>query len=113
MTVLSPRCRISPCCCSSASASNCSRDRARLGAVDAADPQVHHVEHVEPEVPQVVVDLLAQLRGRAGVQPAAVLVAAGADLGDDVQVVGVRGERLADELVRDVGPVEVGRVDVR
>ena len=65
-------------------------DRARLrGALDAAaDAQVDDVEHVEPEVPQVVVDLLAQLRRRAGVRPPALLVAAGADLRDDVQIVG-------------------------
>jgi transcriptional regulator with XRE-family HTH domain len=87
---------MSPCCCSSAS----------------VEAQVHDVERVESEVPQVVVDLLAQLGGGAGVRPAAVLVATGADLRDDVQVVRVRGERLADELVGDVRAVDVGRVDV-
>ena len=59
------------------------RDRARLGCVGAADAQVHHVQHVEFEVPQVVVDLFAQLRRCTGVRPAALLVAAGADLRDD------------------------------
>ena len=111
-TVLSPRWRISPCCCSSASAVNCSAIDPGSGVVEAADAQVDHVEHVEAEAAQVVVDLLAQLRGRARVRPAALLVAPGADLGDDVQVVRVRGQRLADELVRDVRAVEVGGVDV-
>jgi hypothetical protein len=88
------------------------RDGARLRRLEAADAQVHDIQRVESEAPQVVVDLLAQLGGRAGVRPAALLVAAGADLRDDVQVVGVRGESLADELVGDVRAVEVGCVDV-
>jgi hypothetical protein len=49
----------------------------------------------------------------SGVRPAALLVAAGADLRDDVQILRVRRERLADDLVRDVRTVEVGGVDVR
>ena len=81
------------------------RDRPRFGAFEPPDAQVHHIEHVEAEVPQVVVDLRAQLRGRAGVQPAALLVAAGSDLRDDVQAVWVGRERLADDLIRDDRPV--------
>jgi hypothetical protein len=57
--VLKPRWRISPCSRSSASASNCSAIEPGLGPLEAAHPQVHHVEHVEAEVAQVVVDLLA------------------------------------------------------
>jgi hypothetical protein len=112
VTVLSPMCRIRPCCCSSASASTCGADRTRLGGVEAADAQVHHVHRVQAEPAQVAVDLLAQLLGAARGRPAALLVAAGADLGDDDQVVGVGRECLADDLVGDVRAVVVGGVDV-
>jgi hypothetical protein len=87
-------------------------ERARLRPVETAEPQVDHVERVEPEAAQVAVHLLAQLLGAAGRRPAALLVAAGADLGDEVQVVRVRRERLADDLVGDVRAVVVGGVDV-
>jgi hypothetical protein len=45
-------------------------------------------------------------------QPAALLVADHPDLRHDVHVVAVREERLPDDLVGDVRPVAVGRVDV-
>ena len=91
------------------------RERARhrrVPVVPAADPQVDGVEGVDPEPLQVVVHLLAQVGRGAREHPAAGGVAHRADLGDDAQVIRVRRERLADDLVGDVRPVEVGRVDV-
>ena len=115
LTVLSPRCLISPCCCSSASALNLLGDRARhrrVPVVPAADAQVDHVEHVHAQAAQVVVDLRAQLRGLPILDPAALGVPHRPDLGDDVQAGGVGVQGFADELVGDVRAVEVGRVDV-
>ena len=63
------------------------RDRARLGCVEPSDAQAHDVEHVEPEVAQVAVDLRSSAGG-AGVWPSALLVVAGADLGDEVPLAG-------------------------
>ena len=74
---------------------------------------VHDIKRVELERAQVGMDLRTQVSGRPRVYPAAGLVAHRADLRDDVHVVGVRRERLMDDLVGDVGAVEVGRVDVR
>ena len=91
------------------------RERAgyrRVPVVAAADPQVDRVEGVDPEPLEVVVDLLAEVGRGPREHPAAGLVAHRADLGDDEQVIRVRRERLADDLVGDVRPVEVGRVDV-
>ncbi len=88
------------------------RDAARLGSVEAAHPEVHHVESFEPEVPEVVVHLLDEFVRLAGVRPATVGVAAGTDLRHEVQVLGVGVQGLADHLVRHVRTVEVGRVDV-
>ena len=91
------------------------RERARhrrVPVVPAADPQVDGVEGVDPEPLQVVVHLLAQVGRGPREHPAAGGVAHRADLGDDAQVIRVRRERLADDLVGDVRPVEVGRVDV-
>src|SRR5690606_19289751 len=83
----------------------------RVAVGTATEAQVHDVERLDPEGPQVRLDLGAQLLGRARVRPAAVLVAHRADLGDDVDAV-VRREGLADDLVDDVRAVEVRGVDV-
>jgi hypothetical protein len=91
------------------------RERAghrRVPVVPAADPKVDDIEGVEVEPLQVVVHLLAQLSRGPREHPAAGGVPYRADLGDDAQVIRVRRERLADDLVGDVGPVEVSRVDV-
>ena len=53
-----------------------------------------------------------QLLGPLGRQPLALAVAGGADLRDQDQVLGVGVQRLVDQLVGHVGPVELGRVDV-
>lgn len=45
-------------------------------------------------------------------QPAAGVIAMPTDLADQRQVLGVRMQRLPDQLVGDVGSVELGGVDV-
>ena len=54
----------------------------------------------------------AQLRRGQRRQPGAVLVTAGAHLGDELEVLRVGVQRLADEVVDDVGPVVLGGIDV-
>ncbi len=61
---------------------------------------------------QVGLHVLAQLLGPLGRDPATARVAAGADLGDEREVVGVRVQRLTDQGVGDVGAVVLGGVDV-
>ncbi len=75
-------------------------------------PQVDHVETLEAEMAQVVVDGVGQLPfGERGV-PRAVRAALRADLGDDHEIVGVGVQRFADQLVGDMRAVEVAGVDV-
>ena len=74
--------------------------------------QVDEVHPLDPQRAQVVLDALAQLRRGLGGQPGARLVAAGADLGDELEVVGYGMQGLADQVVDDVGAVVLGGVDV-
>ena len=74
-------------------------DRGR-DVVAPVAPVVHDVEPVEAEGLQVVLDVCAQPVGAHPVAPVAGhQVAPGPDLGDDRDVVGVRRERGADDLV--------------
>ena len=87
-------------------------DRPGLGAVKPADAKVDDVQRVEAEVAQIVVHGPAQLvRGECD-EPVAVIVPARSDLGDDMEIVGVRVQGLLDELVRHMRAVIVAGVDV-
>ena len=88
-------------------------DRAGRGTVKRPDPQVHDVDRVEAEVVEVVVHGLAQLLRSQRRGPAALRVPERADLGHDVQRLGVRVQGLPDDLVGDVRAVIVAGVDVR
>jgi len=61
---------------------------------------------------QVVVDRLCQFFAREGRAPGSVLAAQGADLGDDDEIVAIRVQRLADDVIGDVRAIEVGGVNV-
>ena len=74
--------------------------------------QVDERQPLDVERAEVVLDAGAQLVGAQRGQPAALLVAARADLRHEAQAVGVGVQRLADELVDDVRPVVLRRVDV-
>ncbi len=91
-------------------------ERHDLGrVVDVAlvhEAQVDRAEALGAERAQVVLDALAQLLGPLGGQPVALVVAARADLGDEDQLLGVRVQGLADQLVGHVGAVELRGVDV-
>ena len=90
---------------------NCSA-RASLAAAVLGQAQVDHVQGVQREVLEVLVDLGREVRGRQRGPPAAVRAAPRAHLGHDAQTgrVGVQG--LPDELVDHHRPVEVAGVDV-
>ena len=61
---------------------------------------------------QVVLDAGLQLGGGVRRQPAPGVVAPRADLGDEREVVRVRVQRLPDQVVDDLRPVVLRRVDV-
>ncbi|EAU69609.1 hypothetical protein STIAU_2984 [Stigmatella aurantiaca DW4/3-1] len=88
-------------------------DGALCGSMSAEhEAQVHHVEGLQAQVAQVVVDRLSQLLGGEGREPGAILAPPGADLGDDDEIAGIGRERFADQPVRDVRAVVVAGVDV-
>ena len=78
----------------------------------AHEPQVDDVERFDAEVPQIVVNRAGQVRRRHRRIPRGVGAANGADLGHDHQVVRIGVQRLADQLVGDVGAIEIAGVDV-
>ena len=75
-------------------------------------PQVDRGQLVDAQRCEVDLDVAAQLVGLVRGQPAALIVAAGAHLADECEVVRVGMERLADEFVGHVGSVELRGVDV-
>src|ERR1700738_3320522 len=83
-----------------------------VGPRRAHQPQVDDWQRVEIECPQVVLYAAAQLVRGVGGEDTAPRVATGADLADDDQLRRVRVERVADELVHYLGPIELRRVDV-
>ena len=78
----------------------------------AHDPEVDDLERVEPEMAQIVVDRTLELGRGHRRDPRCVPAAPGADLGDDDEMVGIRMERLADQMVGVVGPIIVAGVDM-
>ena len=85
----------------------------RIGAVAfGGHPKVHHVQRVQAQVIQVLLDLGPEAGRVERRMPAAVLAPARPDLGDDAQVgrIGVQG--FPDQLVDHERPVEVTGVDV-
>ena len=77
--------------------------------VDAV--QLEQVDALEAEAAQAELDLLAQVRRLAERGPLARALAGQAGLGRDDHVVGVRVQRLAQQVLGDVGAVGVGGVE--
>ena len=82
----------------------------RFGSSD--QPEVDDRKGIDAERSKVVQDAVAELGGLLGGEDTAVPVPPGTDLADQDQVLGVGVERLANELVHHVRPVELGGVDV-
>ena len=113
VTLLSPRCRTSPCRCSPASAVNCSAIDPSAGRVNVTHhAEVDHVQHVDPQIAQVVVNRLGQLGRALGRVPRRIRAAHRAHLRHDHEAVRIGMQSLADQLIGDVRTVEVAGVDV-
>ncbi len=88
-------------------------DRSLGRTVDVEhETQVHDVQHVHAEPSEVVVHGAGEILGRKGGVPGAVVASTRADLGDDGQIVRVRIQGFADDLIGDVRSIEVAGVDV-
>ncbi|CDR02324.1 hypothetical protein GCM10022420_040550 [Streptomyces iranensis] len=66
----------------------------RAGALGVAEPEVDHVERIEAEILEILVDGAAQVLGVPGRGPAALLIADRADLGHDVRRCGTWIQRF-------------------
>ncbi len=88
------------------------RQRDVRAAVVAQQPQVDEVHPLDAQRAQVGLHAGAQLVGGERRQPAAAVVATGADLGHELEALGVGMQRLADQVVDDVGAVVLRGVDV-
>ncbi len=75
-------------------------------------PQVHHGKLVDPQGAQVLFDAVPQFGGLLRRQPVGLGVAPATNLGDKSQVLRVGVQRLPDEFVGDIRPVELGGIDV-
>ena len=84
----------------------------KVGGHGPHQAEVDEVHPLHLQRSEVVFDAGPQLGGRLRGQPAAPVVAATADLGDELEVVRVGVQCLADQVVDDVGPVVLGGVDV-
>ncbi len=112
VALLTPRCRIRPCCWSSTSVSNGSASEPGWGPWALPSRRLTRSSTSRPRCLEILVDGAAQVFGLPGRGPAALRVAGRADLGHDVQRFGVWVQRLADQLVGDARPVGVAGVDV-
>ena len=86
--------------------------RSRLCGRKPTYAQVDHIERVEAEAFEVVVHGLAQLLRSARCGPSALRISQRSYFRYDVKVFGIWVECLANNLVGDVRPVIVARVDV-
>src|ERR1700733_2119911 len=74
--------------------------------------KVDHIEHIQAKVSQVVVHRLDQLWRGESRSPGSVCAAPGSDFGHDEQIIGIRMQRLANQLIGDVRTVVVAGVDM-
>ena len=86
--------------------------QATVGLVLVEQAQVDEIHPLAPQRAQVVLDAGPELGRRQGRVPSSDVVAAAADLGDELEGLRVRVQRLADQLVDDVGTVVLRGVDV-
>ena len=78
----------------------------------AHDAHIDDFDRVETEVAQVVMHAALDIFRFERRQPRAVVAANRADLRDDHEVVRIRMQRLANQLVGDMRPVKVAGIDV-
>src|SRR5262249_48122121 len=87
-------------------------DRALDRLRNAADAQVDHIERIDAEIPEVVVDGAREVcRGVRG-NPRRVRSAYCSDLGHDYEIIGIGMKCLPNELVGDVRAIVIAGVDV-
>src|SRR4029077_20629161 len=79
---------------------------------ESTEPEIHDVKGIEAQVAQIVMYGIDNLLAGACVQTGTIGAAAPADFGDDHQIIGVRMQRLLNDLIGDMRTVEIAGVDV-
>ena len=87
-------------------------DRALVRLKNAANAQVDHIEDIQSEVPEIVVNGAREVRRGERGNPRRVRAAYCSDLGHDHEVIGIGMKCLANELVGDVRAIVIAGVDV-
>src|SRR3984893_3811786 len=78
----------------------------------SAGPEIHDLQRIEAQVAQIVVYGIDNLLARTCVKPGTIGAAAPTDFGDDHQIVGIRMQRLLNDLISDMRTVEIAGIDV-
>src|SRR5579862_5121190 len=79
---------------------------------ESAEPEIYNLQRIEAQVAQIVMYGIDNLLPRACVKPGTVGAAASADFGHDHQVIGVRVQRLLNDLISYMRAVEIAGIDV-
>src|SRR6202007_2100781 len=79
---------------------------------ESAEPEIYNLERIEAQVAQIVMYGIDNLLPRACVKPGTVGAAASADFGHDHQVIGIRMQRLLNDLIGDMRAIEIAGIDV-
>ncbi len=88
-------------------------DRPFARLVDLShDPEIDDVDRLDAQITQVVVDRTDEVVRRESGKPRCVGAANRADFGHDGEPGPIGTQRLGDDLVGDVGPVEVAGIDL-
>jgi len=76
------------------------------------DPQVDDIEVIEPLISKVVMNRIDEFLAQKSVSPRLIVSVAGAHFGDDYNPVRIGMECLLDDPIRQMGAVEVARIDM-
>src|SRR5690349_9819196 len=79
---------------------------------ESAEPEIYNLERIEAKVAQIVMYGIDNLLPRACVKPGTVGAAASADFGHDHQVIGIRMQRLLNDLISHMRTVEIAGIDM-
>ena len=79
---------------------------------ESAEPEIHDLERIEAQVAQIVVYGIDNLLARACVKPGTIGAAARTDFGHDDQIIGIRMQRLLNDLIGYMRTVEIAGIDV-
>src|ERR1700683_5037019 len=79
---------------------------------EAAEPEIHDLERIEAQVAQIVMYGVDDFLARACVKPGTIGAAAPTDFGHDHQIIGIRMQRLLNDLIGYMRTVEIAGIDV-